>query len=422
MKVKKYVLGLVLLLPTSLLNAQQPVGLTDCRQWAREVHPLLTQKELYRQLAELKIDNVQASWFPQVDLNAQATYQSDVTNLGLSLPGVTIPRISKDQYKAYLDLKHAIWDGGIAKARKEIERTQEASNQQEVEVELYEVNEQVNQLFFSSFYLQQNLYLLEKKQQTLESRKHQMQSAFSHGALLASELDQVLAELIKVKQQQVELQTSRTSALAALAILTGKEIGDLEKLELEISEQSLNDSIKRPEMNLFAQQQSVLAASSDLAQKGRNPKFFGFGQAGYGRPALNMLNNDFDTFYLVGLGMSWTILDWKQTKRDREAIQLQQELVQTKQVQFERSVEIALDRERRIVAQTKALMAQDEELIAVQERITKSSAAKLENGAYTAADYLQDLNAELAARINFELHKVQLEAAKVAYQTILGQQ
>lgn len=413
---------MLLLLFAVSLQAQQPVGLSDCQQWARDVHPLLKQKELYRQMSELKLDNVQATWFPQLGLNAQATYQSDVTHIGISLPGVTIPTVSKDQYKAYLDLKQTIWDGGVSKARKELESTQELTSQQGVEVELYKVKEQVNKLFFSSFLLQQNLHLLEKKQQTLEARKSQMSSAVANGALLGSELDQVLAELIKVKQQQLELQTSRTSALAALAILTGKEIGDLENLQLETTELSLNDSLKRPELEQFAQQQSLLAASSDLTQKGRNPKFFGFGQAGYGRPALNMLNNDFDTYYMLGVGMSWSVLDWKQTKRNREVIQLQQDLVQTQQSQFERSVAIALDGERRTMEQTRALMAQDEELIAVQERITKSSAAKLENGTYTTADYLQDLNAELAARINLEVHKVQLEASKISYQNILGQQ
>lgn len=422
MNFAKMIIAALLALGTASLQAAEPVSLARCQQWARDAHPLLKQQGLYRQIAVLKLDNIQAAWLPQVGLNAQATYQSDVTHVGISVPGMTIPSVSKDQYKAYLDLKQTIWDGGVSKARTELEAAQNEANQQGVEVELYKVKEQVNKLFFSSFLLQQNLQLLEKKQQTLEARKSQMQSAVANGALLESELDQVLAELIKVKQQELELQTSRTSALAALAILTGKEIGDLENLQLETTTLNLTDSLKRPELEQFAQQQSLLAASSGLTKKGRNPKFFGFGQAGYGRPALNMLNDNFDTYYLVGVGMSWSVFDWKQTRRNSEVARLQQELVQTQQSQFERSVAIALDGERRTIEQTRALMAQDEELISVQERITKSSAAKLENGSITAADYLQDLNAEMAARINYETRKVQLEAAKINYKNILGQQ
>ncbi|RKD91063.1 TolC family protein [Mangrovibacterium diazotrophicum] len=412
---------MLLLLPAQWLFAQQGVTLFDCQQWAREVHPLLKQKEIYQKMSELKLDNIQTAWYPTLDLKAQASYQSDVTRLGASLPGIDIPSVSKDQYKAYLDVKQNIWDGGVSKAKGELEKAQDLTNQQGVEVDLYQVKEQVNNLFFSSFLIQQNLDLLAKKQETLEARKKQMESALSNGAILQSDLDQVLAELVKVKQQQLELQSGRETTLAALAILTGKEPSDLQNLQIETSEVRTENEIVRPEIDLFRQQTDLLSASADLTQKARNPKLFGFGQAGYGRPAINMLNDDFDTYYLVGIGLNWTLFDWKQTKRSKEVIQLQQEMVQTQQTQFERNITIALDGQRRKIEQLQQILKSDRELIELQERITKSSASKLENGTITTADYLQDLNAELVARITFETHKVQLESAKVNYQNLLGQ-
>ncbi|WP_163708018.1 TolC family protein [Mangrovibacterium lignilyticum] len=420
MKIRFVLLSLILLFAQQLF-AQQPVSLADCQQWAREVHPLMKQKELYRQMSELKLDNIQAAWLPRLDVNAQASYQSDVTHIGISMPGVDIPTVSKDQYKAYLDVKQNIWDGGVTKARNEMEQAQTQTSLQSVEVSLYQVKDQVNNLFFSSFLIQQNLNLLDKKEETLAARKKQMDGALANGAILQSDLDQVAAEMIKVNQQQLELQSQRETTLAALAILTGKETTDLEKLEIQTNEIMAGTEIKRPEMDFFQQQSDLLAASSDLTQKARNPKLFGFGQAGYGRPALNMLNDNFDTFYMVGVGMNWTIIDWKQTKRTKEVMQLQQEVVQTQQAQFERNITIALDGQARKITQLNEILKSDWELIGLQERITQSSASKLENGAITTADYLQDLNAELAARITFETHKVQLESAKVNYQNLLGQ-
>ena len=414
-------LVMLLLLPVQLLFAQQEVTLSDCQEWARDVHPLLKQKELYQKMSSLKLDNIKTSWLPQLGINAQASYQSDVTHIGISLPGVDIPTVSKDQYKAYLDVKQNIWDGGISKARESVEEAQSQTNQQTVEVSLYQVKEQVNNLFFSSFLIQQNLDLLGKKQETLEARKIQMESALANGAILQSDLDQVLAELIKVAQQQLELQTSRETTLAALAILTGKEPSDLQNLEIGTCQIGNDTEIVRPEMDLFRQQTDLLGASADLTRKARNPKLFGFGQAGYGRPALNMLNDNFDTYYLVGVGVSWTPFDWKQTKRSKEVIQMQQEMVQTQQAQFERNITIALDGQSRKIEQLQQIQESDRELIGLQERIAKSSASKLENGTITTADYLQDLNAELTARITFETHKVQLESAKISYQNLLGQ-
>jgi outer membrane protein TolC len=419
MKTRKR-LVLWLLLPAQLVLAQKPVTLNDCQQWAREYHPLLEQQDLYEQIMDLKLENNRTNYLPQVGLNAQATYQSDVTEIGLSLPSVDIPEVAKDQYKLYLDVKQNIWDGGLTKANELLEKAREETNQQSVEVELYKVQEQVNSLFFTSFLIQQNLDLLAKKRETLEARKNQMGSAVKNGTLLQSELNQILAELVKIRQQQIELQSHRETVLSALAILTGRELGDLQNLVIETNEIHLAGELNRPELTLFEKQTDMLAASSDLLQKKRNPKLFGFGQAGYGRPGLNMLNDEFDAFYLVGLGASWSVFDWKNTRREREVIQLQQQLVSTQQQQFERQINIALDGEYRKIQQIQDLLESDRELIVLQEQITKSAASKLENGTITASDYLQDLNAEMGARITFETHKVQLEAAKINYRNIQG--
>jgi len=94
--------------------------------------------------------------------------------------------------------------------------------------------------------------------------------------------------------------------------------------------------------------------------------------------------------------------------------------VQTQQQQFERNIQIALDRESKRIQQLSKILESDRELIVLQEQITKSSASKHENGTITTSDYIQDLNAEMTARITFETHKVQLEAAKINYQNIQG--
>ena len=420
MKIRKQILFIWLFLPAQIVLSQEPVTLEQCQQWAREYHPLIGQKELYQKMSELKLENNATNYLPQVDFKAQATYQSDVTKVGISLPNINIPEQSKDQYKMYLDVKQNIWDGGLTKANEILEKAKEGASLQGVEVEVYKVKEQVNNLFFSSFLIQQNLELLSKKQETLDARKNRMDSAVRNGVLLSSELDQILAELVKVHQQKIELQSQRETVLSALAILTGKQLTDLQNVEIENQDIAFANDLKRPELTLFEKQTTQLEASSKLLQKKRNPKLFGFGQAGYGRPGLNMLSNDFDSYALVGVGINWTVFDWKTTKRDREVIQLQQQLINTQEQQFKRNINIALDGEYRKIKQLEDILQSDRELIDLQTRITASSASKLENGTITSSDYIQDLNAEMGARITFETHKVQLEAVKINYQTING--
>ena len=415
-------LFVALLLPVHLLMAQEAVTLEQCQTWARENHPLLKQLDLYQQILDLKNENNATGYLPQVNLSGQATYQSDVTKIGISLPNMKIPTVDKDQYKFYLDLKQTIWDGGLSKAKELLNNAENAGNLQQTEVELYQVKEKVNQFYFTSFLIQENLKILDKKTETLNERKKILESAVNNGMVLSADLDQLLAELIKTEQTVIELKSNKETVLYGLSILTGKTTEQFANLSLPVEPADLNMPLKRPEMDLFSKQNELLSANSDLIQKQRNPKLFGFGQAGYGKPGLNMLNNSFDTYYMVGLGFSWNVLDWKTTSRQKQIIKLQQDMVQTKQDAFVRNIDLATDQQNKQIKQIGELLKTDQQLITVRERITKTSASKLENGTITTADYIQDLNAETTARLMLETHKIQLKEAWIKLANIRGNQ
>lgn len=415
-------LFIVLLFPVHLLMAQETVTLEQCQTWARENHPVLKQLDLYQQILDLKNENNSTSFLPQVNLNGQATYQSAVTKIAIPLPNIKIPTVDKDQYKFYLDFKQMIWDGGLSKAKELINNAENAGNLQQTEVELYQVKEKVNQFFFTAFLIQENLKILEKKNETLAERRKTLESAVNNGMVLSSELDQLLAELIKTDQMLIELKSNKETVLYALSILTGKTADQMKNLVLSGEPALLEKPLMRPELDLFNKQNDLLNANSEILSKQRNPKLFGFGQAGYGKPGLNMLNNSFDTYYLVGLGFSWNVLDWKTTKRQQQILKLQQDVVQTKQESFVRNIDLATDQQTKQINQISELMKSDQELIQIRERITKASASKLENGTITTADYIQDLNAETTARLMLETRKIQLKEAQIKLENIRGNQ
>jgi len=411
---------LAFLLPLQILMAQESVTLEQCQKWARESHPALKQLEIYQQILDLKNENNSTNFLPQVTLNGQATYQSDVTKIGLSLPNINIPTVDKDQYKVYLDLKQTIWDGGLTKAKEKLNQVEIAGNQQQTEVELYQVRERINQFFFTTFLIQENQKILDKKTETLAERKKILESAVKNGVILSSDLDQILAELLKTKQQLLELNTNLETVRYALSILTGKTTEQFHKLALNEEILAADKPLMRPELDLFVKQTELLDVNSELLKKQRNPKFFGFGQAGYGRPGMNMLNTKFDTYYIIGVGFSWNVLDWKTTSRQQQVLKLQQEVVRTKQKSFEQNIDIASDQQKKQIKQITELLKTDQELIEVRERITKTSASKLENGTITSADYIQDLNAETTARLTLETHKIQLNEAQAKLANIRG--
>jgi len=287
---------------------------------------------------------------------------------------------------------------------------------------LYQIKKKVNQFYFNSFLIQENLKILEKKTETLSERRKIVESAVKNGMVLSSELDQLLAEQLKTDQLVLELKSSRETVLSALAILTGKESNRMQNLALTAEPILVDKPLMRPELDLFAKQNDLLNANAEILKRMRHPKLFGFGQAGYGKPGLNMLNAEFDTYYLVGVGFNWNVFDWKNTSRQRQVLKLQQDIVQTKQASFVRNIDMATDQQNRQIVQLTELLKTDGELIALRERITKTSASKLENGTITTADYIQDLNAETTAKLMLETHKIQLREAQIKLGTIRGNQ
>ncbi len=411
-----------LLLPVQLVFAQSPVlTLDECYRLARENYPRLSDMEKQQQISDLRQQNIGAAWNPQMNLNGQATYQSDVTRVPISLPNLTVPSQAKDQYKVYLDVRQNIYDGGISRSNLELEKAGLAADLQSIEVELYSLNDRINQLYFGVLLMEENKKVLGLKLSTLGERLKVLESGLKNGVVTARDVDLLKAEKMVTEQQVREVEAERLSGLGSLKILTGAAIdGKTNLAEPELAER--NDGIVRPELKLYDLLGSKVDNNSNLLQKMRNPKVYGFGQAGYGRPGLNMLDNEFDTYYLVGLGVSWNIFDWKQTARNRQLLGIQKQMITSSRETFLQGVNISMVKADESIRKAEELLRSDEELVGLRGKIAKQSASQLENGTITSADYLVDLNAETQSQINKKSHKIQLLQAIANYNTLTGKQ
>jgi outer membrane protein TolC len=70
----------------------------------------------------------------------------------------------------------------------------------------------------------------------------------------------------------------------------------------------------------------------------------------------------------------------------------------------------------------KTLTATDSDLITLRKRITASADSQYKNGTLTATEYLNELNSERQAMINYEIHKISLSMAKIEYMNISGKE
>ena len=89
--------------------SQQKLTIEECYALAEKNYPLAKQINLLQQKSTYEIDALNKAKLPKIDLNAHATYQSDVIGLPTTLPGVE--SLNKDQYRATLDVNQLLYNG-----------------------------------------------------------------------------------------------------------------------------------------------------------------------------------------------------------------------------------------------------------------------------------------------------------------------
>ena len=401
--------------------SQPTLSLGECYTLAIEVHPVNGDKVLLESMTLLRLKNHSVLYYPQFEIYAQATYQSEVTSIDISVPGIDIPQPPNDQYKIAMDINQIIYDGGVARSRKELEIQQKETSLKQTEVTLYQLKESVNSVFFTILMLQEQEKILNLMTEVLEERVKVARSAVANGIMMESDLLSFLAEQLKLKQQVTEVNISKKTGLVVLGELLEMELDEEIILEIPAFDIDREGDIGRPEIGLFESQLSQFGLSGEIVKSSQRPKVFAFSQVGYGRPGLNMLSDEFDPYYLVGAKISWNPFDWKQSKRERELLQLQHGQVTNQLEAFTRNVNVELVRAQSEIEKYKELMNLDDGIIEMRSRIVTSSTSKLDNGVINSAEYLSDLNGEKQARIDREIHRIKLLKAKADYQVKKGQ-
>jgi len=413
---------LLLLITSFFYSYGQELSLDSCQSLARKNHPLLRQLGVIDQISSLKQQNIHVLNLPQLDFTARGSWQSDVTKVALNIPGFPgIEPLSKDQYKAYIDIRQKIFDGGMAKQREKLEEADRLVSREQKETELYKIKETVNSLFFNILILQENKKIINLKKETLEARIKTVQSAVKNGVTLPNELDQLLAEQLLTDQQETELSSSQQIVRTLMEVITDVQIPSTTTFSTPTLENGISViDFNRPEITLYNLQQSKLDQNEELLKISRKPYAYAFGQAGYGRPGLNMLNNNFADWYMLGAGVSWNLWDWHKTTHERAVLKFQKDLINSDIENFKRNLTMSLDQEEINYQKLKKLLNSDEQIVQIKEQISKRSAAALENGTITSADYIRDLNSSLQAKANLETHKIQLIQSTVNMKTIQG--
>jgi len=418
---KQLIIVLILITQVSLAQQNDSVDIFQCFEAVESNHPMTGEKPLIDKQTRLKIKNLKTQWYPNLDLNAQATYQSDIVEIDADLPfEADFPSPSKDQYKVTMDINQRIFDGGVVKYSERMERKGQQVDIQSVEVDLYQVKDQVVEVYFGIMLLQKQKMILHTTVEELKTKIKSVKAAVDNGTLLPSDLKNLQAKKFDIQQNLDDLNSQIVASHGVLNELTGLETDTSTSLALpEISVQH-KKNYQRPENELFQMQREQLDTRENLLQAQKMPKVFAFGQLGYGKPGLNMLNDEFDTFYIVGARLSWNIWGWNQNKRERQVTRLQKDRIDVRENTFNNQLDIQLEKIQADIDKYQKALERDQKIIGLREDIIRSSRSKLENGVITSADYITDLNRLTRAKIMQQRHKIELLKARLNYLFTIG--
>lgn len=419
MKKINKLLAVLLFLP--LFASSQEISLDTLVGLARKNWPLQKQQTLTEQMSQLKIRNNNAIWIPTVYVNAQATYQSDVTTIPISLPNFTLPEIAKDAYKLTIDAQQIVFDGGVNKAQNALEKTDQAIQEENINAELKKAELMTADVFFNILLLKKNEEQLLLMQTELTQQINTMESRVKNGIAQQSTLEILKVESITLQQKLNELIGLVSANTAMLSTLSGLIITPESKLIIPpFSVINEKQEIETPELKLFELNTTKLSAVENLTKTRNLPVIAAFAQAGYGRPGLNMFTTEFDTYYLIGLKASWSIWRGGNTRRDKQIIEIQKDIVQTQKESYIVKMEINRIAQNEKINNINNQLISDYEILSLRENILKSYSSQMENGVITATEYLNQLNLKTIAAINFESHKLQLLKEQYNYLRTFG--
>ncbi|HUN15982.1 MAG TPA: TolC family protein [Saprospiraceae bacterium] len=406
---------------TVLVYSQHVTSLTidSCFEMAKRNFPLVKQYALIDKSKSYSIDNANKSYLPQFNIGGQATYQSEVTHIPISLPNVKVSELSKDQYKLYGEVSQAVTDLFTTKDYRELISANAEIEGQKIEVELYKLKERISNLFFGILLIDAQIQQTELLKKDIQSGIDKVSVAIAYGTALKSSADNLKAELLKANQRTIELKSNRSGYAAMLSYFIDQTVDETTFL-IKPSPQIISSAINRPELKLFDLQKRTFEVQNKLIKAKNLPRLNLFLQGGLGRPALNMLSNDVNLYYLAGLRLNWNLAGFYTYKNEKQILSLNQKGLDIQKEIFLFNTNVILHQQNSEVSKMQELIETDNSIITLRESIKNKTKVQLENGTATSTDYLIDVNAQDQAAQNLILHQIQFLMTQYNYQITSG--
>ena len=403
----KYILTIVLL-GFMNMNLLSQITLQQCCSLARENYPLAKQYDLISLSEQYTLANIKSGNYPQLQLSGSVSYQSDATTLPFDIPNLDFHGQPKDQYRVMIELRQNIWDGGEKANSKRNARLVAEENKRKLDISMHELEDRVNNIFFGILLLDAQLNQNSLLEENLRSSLSCVEALRNNGIVGQSEVDAVKVEILGVRQKRALLQSSRASYIDMLSLLTGKKMDEKDSfVRPEILASAEDVDFQRPELLWYDARMRTVENEKQKLKTLYMPRFSLFAQGGYGNPGLNMLEDKFRPYYIVGARLNWNISSLYTLKNSRKLLSEKAKSIDAERETFVVNNDFRKREKEGMMHALEKQIREDDEIIRLRGNIRKASEAKLSNGTISATDHIREINAESLAKQAKDIHEIE---------------
>ncbi len=403
-----------------LLFAQEQITLDSCINAAYNNLEFTIQAGFINEGRTYAMEGNNHYNLPSFDVNASASIQNEQISIPVALPGFEAPVAPLNFNRVLVNFNQTIYNGNLAAKKKVIDSLQYDEQLQALEIDKIKIKSQVIGVYATLMVVKTNKEILEGHINVLEKKYKQLQGAVEGGVSTRSKLQVLEAERLKLRQRKTELSFNETALLSTLNNYTGLTLATETKLVNPNPKLKESTSINRPELLLIDAKLEGLNAKYNLAGNARLPYVGLFGSIGVGNPGYDIFNPEVRPMAMAGIAVKWNIWDWNKSNNDKAQLVIGQSVLRQQRTRAELAFERELIKQRSEINKYTQLITTDDEIIVAQQNVSKSMSSELMNGTATASDYTAQLNTESAAKLNKELHQIQLILAILTYNTLKG--
>lgn len=403
--------------------AHAQTTLDECIGWAYDNYPQIKEMSLIEMTKGVDLKNAAYAWLPHLNISGKATWQSEVVEMPMDIPGMDI-NIPHDQYGLMAEFTQQIWDGGTSRSQKELAEAGAEVKKTRLETNLWSIRSRVQNVFLGIILIDKQLELNRLLRESLERSSEEVKSRMEAGVALPSDLDQVSVNILTCLQQRASLDADRKSYVKILGLLTGRDMTDV---ELAVPQDAVNyvddgarDFEARPEMAFYAAQLKQNEFQRRQLNTLISPKLNLSLQGGYGRPGMNMLSGEFSGYFVAGLKLQWNIGALYTRGLDKHKVNADAQKIDLTRKSFILNSSVEAEQKNNAILKARDVLEKDSEIIALRQRIRASGENQYREGTIKMNDYLSMLDEEYKAKANESMHEVQLMMAVYDMKNTIG--